>query len=90
MPIIPALRRLKQENHDLKATLGNIVRPSLENFYFGFHINFIIVLSNSTKCPDGMLSGKVLDQRNDLERTGVLISMTPFIDLVSHLLCLVK
>jgi hypothetical protein len=31
MPIILALRRLRQENHKLEASLGYIVRPHLKN-----------------------------------------------------------
>jgi hypothetical protein len=31
MSVIPALGRLKQENHDYEATLGYIARPCLNN-----------------------------------------------------------
>jgi hypothetical protein len=31
MPVIPALRRQSQENHELEASLGYTARPSLKN-----------------------------------------------------------
>jgi hypothetical protein len=45
MPVIPALRRLRQEDHEFKAILSYVVRPWLnqtkENFYFLHHTGHI-------------------------------------------------
>jgi hypothetical protein len=50
MPVIPAFRNLRQEDHEFKASLGYISRPSLKKKAKVMLKEFISILKEILRC----------------------------------------